>query len=112
MAAGFCVRALFGIAMGSLHGNRAATAPEDAPRGAQGILSGMLQQSHAFGYLLAIVSSRGLVNTPLHWRRPRFRFREYLLLLVILLRLYLLETNSFLERQGMRRERHEGVGDI
>ena len=38
------VRALFGIAMGGIYGNCAATALEDAPAEARGILSGMLQQ--------------------------------------------------------------------
>jgi hypothetical protein len=34
-----------------------------------GIISGMLQQGYAFGYLLATVFARGLVNTTPHgWR--------------------------------------------
>ena len=52
LGTGFCrtykeflaVRALFGIAMGGIYGNCAATALEDAPPAARGILSGMLQQ--------------------------------------------------------------------
>jgi len=52
LATGFCttyhsflgVRALFGIAMGGLYGNAAATALEDCPKEARGIISGMLQQ--------------------------------------------------------------------
>jgi len=52
LATGFCntfrqflaVRALYGIAMGGLYGNAAATALEDCPHEARGIISGMLQQ--------------------------------------------------------------------
>jgi len=41
--------------MGGLYGNAAATALEDCPEAARGIISGMLQQGYAFGYLLATV---------------------------------------------------------
>jgi MFS family permease len=37
-------RALFGVAMGGLYGNAAATALEDCPEEARGLMSGMLQQ--------------------------------------------------------------------
>lgn len=81
LGTGFCqtygqflaVRALFGIAMGGLYGNVAAMALEDCPEKARGIISGMLQQGYAFGYLLATVFARALVNTtseswrPLYW---------------------------------------------
>jgi MFS transporter, SHS family, lactate transporter len=78
LGTGFCstyesflgVRALFGIAMGGLYGNAAATALEDCPPEARGIISGMLQQGYAFGYLLATVFARGLVNTTSHGWRP------------------------------------------
>lgn len=120
LGTGFCntyeqflgVRALFGIAMGGIYGNCAATALEDAPHEARGILSGMLQQGYAFGYLLATVFSRGLVDTTPHGWRPLFWFGACPPLLIILFRLYLPETNSFLERQALRKERHEGVEDI
>lgn len=78
LATGFCstyesflgVRALFGIAMGGLYGNAAATALEDCPAAARGIMSGILQQGYAFGYLLATVFARALVNTTPHGWRP------------------------------------------
>jgi len=81
-ATGFCktynqflgVRACFGVAMGGLYGNIAATALEDIPFEARGIVSGMLQQGYAFGYLLAVVFARGLVNTTSHGWRPLFWF--------------------------------------
>jgi MFS transporter, SHS family, lactate transporter len=78
LATGFCstyksflgVRALFGIAMGGLYGNAAATALEDCPEAARGLISGMLQQGYAFGYLLATVFARALVDTTPHGWRP------------------------------------------
>jgi SHS family lactate transporter-like MFS transporter len=85
LSAGFCsaykqflaVRALFGIAMGGLYGNAAATALEDCLEAARGIISGMLQQGHTFSYLLAIVFARAFVNIVGHgWRPvspPRYR---------------------------------------
>ncbi|KAE9010157.1 hypothetical protein PF010_g10618 [Phytophthora fragariae] len=89
LATGFCqnytqfliVRALFGIAMGGLYGNVAATALEDCPPAARGIISGMMQQGYAFGYLLAS-------SCP-----PVF---------IIIFRLYLPETKVFQERQRVR----------
>lgn len=61
LATGFCrsfgaflaVRCLFGIAMGGIWGMSAATALENAPAQARGLLSGILQQGYAFGYLIA-----------------------------------------------------------
>ncbi|KAJ8115963.1 hypothetical protein OPT61_g2504 [Boeremia exigua] len=81
LGTGFCttyeqflgVRALFGIAMGGLYGNAAAT---DCPEAARGIISGMLQQGYAFGYLLATVFARAFVNTVGHGWRPLFWFGD------------------------------------
>lgn len=78
LGTGFCntykqflaVRSLYGIAMGGLYGNAAATALEDCPSEARGIISGMLQQGYAFGYLLATAFARGLVDTTSHGWRP------------------------------------------
>ncbi|CAF4713389.1 unnamed protein product, partial [Rotaria sp. Silwood2] len=58
---GFCTnyaqfiicRAFFGVAMGGIYGNCATTALEDAPLATRGLLSGILQQGYAFGYILA-----------------------------------------------------------
>ena len=50
--------------MGGIYGNCAATALEDAPPEARGILSGMLQQGYAFGYLLATIFARALAHNP------------------------------------------------
>ncbi|CAI4219346.1 unnamed protein product [Parascedosporium putredinis] len=54
LGTGFCTnftqflvcRAIFGVAMGGLYGNAAATALEDCPEEARGLISGMLQQGN------------------------------------------------------------------
>ncbi|KZF23323.1 carboxylic acid transporter protein-like protein [Xylona heveae TC161] len=99
------VRALFGIAMGGLYGNAAATALEDCPEAARGIISGMLQQGYAFGYLLATVFSRAFVNTTSHGWRPLFWFGAGPPVLIILFRLCLPETRSYRERHQVRHEK-------
>lgn len=110
LSTGFCntynqflgVRALFGIAMGGLYGNAAATALEDCPERARGIISGMLQQGYAFGYLLATVFARALVNTTPHEWRPLFWFGAGPPVLIILFRLCLPETDAYIARQQVR----------
>lgn len=111
LGTGFCqtykqflaCRALFGIAMGGLYGNAAATALEDCPEAARGLISGILQQGYAFGYLLATVFSRGLVDTTSHGWRPLFWFGACPPVLIIIFRLCLPETKSYLERDAVRR---------
>lgn len=95
-------RALFGIAMGGLYGNAAATALEDCPPEARGIISGMLQQGYAFGYLLATAFARGLVNTTSHGWRPLYWFAACPPVLIIIFRLCLPETQSYQERVKVR----------
>ena len=89
--------------MGGLYGNAAATALEDCPEAARGIISGMLQQGYAFGYLLATAFARGLVDTTSHGWRPLFWFGACPPVLIILFRLCLPETNSYRERVAVRK---------
>jgi len=111
LGTGFCntysqflaCRALFGIAMGGLYGNAAATALEDCPPAARGIISGMLQQGYAFGYLLATAFARGLVDTTSHGWRPLFWFGACPPVLIIIFRLCLPETKSYRERDAVRK---------
>lgn len=118
LGTGFCqtykqflaVRALFGIAMGGLYGNAAATALEDCPEEARGIISGMLQQGYAFGYLLAVVFARGLVDTTSHGWRPLFWFGACPPVLIILFRLCLPETQAYRERMAVRESGSPSVG--
>ncbi|EME85419.1 uncharacterized protein MYCFIDRAFT_53445 [Pseudocercospora fijiensis CIRAD86] len=117
LGTGFCntydqflaVRALFGIAMGGLYGNVAAMALEDCPQKARGIISGMLQQGYAFGYLLATVFSRALVDTTSHGWRPLYWFGGAVPVLIIAFRLFLGETDAYNERKRVR-ESGDGVG--
>lgn len=96
------VRALFGIAMGGLYGNAAATALEDCPVESRGIISGIFQQGYAFGYLLATVFARALVNTTPHEWRPLFWFAACPPAILIILRYFMPETQAFRERQLVR----------
>lgn len=113
LGTGFCntykqflaCRALFGIAMGGLYGNAAATALEDCPEEARGLLSGMLQQGYAFGYLLATAFARGLVDTTSHGWRPLFWFAAAPPVLIIIFRLCLPETETYIEREAVRNEK-------
>lgn len=113
LGTGFCqtykqflaCRALFGVAMGGLYGNAAATALEDCPEEARGLVSGMLQQGYAFGYLLATAFARGLVNTTPHGWRPLFWFGACPPVLIIIFRLCLPETDAFKDRELVRNER-------
>ncbi|KAF2159174.1 hypothetical protein M409DRAFT_61003 [Zasmidium cellare ATCC 36951] len=110
LGTGFCntyrqflaCRALFGVAMGGLYGNIAAMALEDCPPRARGIISGILQQGYAFGYLLATVFSRALVNTTPHAWRPLYWFGGAVPILIIAFRLCLGETDAYIERQRLR----------
>lgn len=112
LGTGFCqtykqflaCRALFGVAMGGLYGNAAATALEDCPEAARGLISGILQQGYAFGYLLATAFARGLVGTTSHGWRPLFWFAACPPVLIIIFRLCLPETKSFQQRQLIRKQ--------
>ncbi len=108
--------------MRGLYGNATATALEDAPIAARGILSGLMQQGYAFGYLLATVFSRALVNTTNHGWRPLYWFGGKVLglslhrriadlsslggppVLIIIFRLMLPEPDAYLERERIREE--------
>lgn len=111
LGTGFCktyrqflaVRALYGVAMGGLYGNAAATALEDVPEQARGIVSGMLQQGYALGYLLATAFARALVNTTSKGWRPLYWFGAGPPLFIIMFRLCLPETDSFIERECARK---------
>jgi SHS family lactate transporter-like MFS transporter len=77
---------------------------EDCPPLARGLISGMLQQGYAFGYLLATVFARAFVNTVGHGWRPLFWFGAGPPVLIIIFRLCLPETDAYLERKRIREE--------
>ncbi|KAL4895962.1 major facilitator superfamily domain-containing protein [Aspergillus ambiguus] len=116
LASGFCntlpqflgVRALYGIAMGGLFGPAAATALEDLPHDARGLLSGCFEMGYAVGYLLAAAFYRALVPTTPHGWRSLFWFGAAPPVLLIAFRWWLPETNYFrvmlAERQARARD--------
>jgi SHS family lactate transporter-like MFS transporter len=114
LATGFCqtykqflaVRALFGIAMGGIYGNAAATALEDCPEAARGLLSGIYQSAYPFGYLLATVFWKALDGKGNHGWRPLFWFGACPPVLIIIFRLCLPETDAYEERTAFRNETH------
>jgi len=64
----------------------------------------MFQQGYAFGYLLATVFARALVNTTPHGWRPFYWFAATLPLLVIIFRMFLPETQAYRERKALREQ--------
>ncbi|KAK4184679.1 putative sugar transporter family protein [Podospora australis] len=92
-------RALFDVAMGGLYSNAVATALEDLPEEARGLMSGLLQQGCAFGYLLATAFARAFVGTTPHDRRPLFWFGVFPPVLIIIFRLMLPETKSYQQQK-------------
>jgi MFS transporter, SHS family, lactate transporter len=61
-----------------------------------------LLMTTSFGYLLATVFARGLVNTTSHGWRPLFWFSACPPVILIVLRLLMPETQAFRERQLAR----------
>jgi SHS family lactate transporter-like MFS transporter len=94
--------------MGGLYGNAAATALEDLPEEARGLMSGVLQQGYAFGYLLAAAFARGLVDTTSHGWRPLFWFGACPPVLIILFRLALPETRIYQQHAAVRKNAEAG----
>ncbi|KAJ8102541.1 major facilitator superfamily domain-containing protein [Lipomyces tetrasporus] len=101
------VRALFGIAMGGIYGNCAATALEDCPVEARGIISGMLQEGYALGYLLAVVFNRALTTTTPQGWRSLFWFGAGPPALIILFRMCLGETDAYMAQKHLERQSHK-----
>ena len=95
--------------MGGMVGNAYATALEDCPVEARGIMSGLLQEGYAFGYLLAVAFARALVDTTPHGWRPLYWFGACPPVLIIIFRLFLPETRAFRQRQETRQEIRGGI---
>ena len=106
LATGFCqtygaflaARTLFGVAMGGIYGNAAATALEDIPEAAQGLMSGLYQSGYPFGYIMASAFYRAFKDHTKYGWRPLFWFGACPPVLLIIFRLYLPETNAFQKR--------------
>ncbi|CAF3176216.1 unnamed protein product [Rotaria sp. Silwood2] len=108
---GFCTnyaqfiicRAFFGVAMGGIYGNCATTALEDAPLATRGLLSGILQQGYAFGYILAAAFNLAITSNQRYGWRALFWLAGFLPLLVALWRVFLPETETFLRVKEARK---------
>jgi MFS transporter, SHS family, lactate transporter len=116
LGTGFCqtydqflaCRALFGIAMGGMYGNAVATALEDCPPAARGLISGLLQMGYIVGYFLATIFARALVDTTPHGWRPYFWFGACPPILIIAWRLTMPETDTYIQQKRMEQE-NEGT---
>jgi MFS transporter, SHS family, lactate transporter len=87
------LRALFGIGMGGEWGVGASLAMEKVPAKWRGVLSGLLQEGYAFGYLLAAVAYP-LVFPRWGWR-PLFFLGGAPALLAIFVRLRVQESETW-----------------
>ena len=103
-AAFLLLRALFGIGMGGEWGVGASLAMEKAPARRRGILSGLLQEGYAAGYLLAAVSYAFIF--------PRFGWRPLFFIggLPALLALYV--RSGVKESEVWERTKHASWGQL
>ena len=101
------VRAIFGIMLGGVYGNAAATALDDCPAEAKGFISGFLQQGYAFGYLLAVVFKRAIADNSPHKWRAMFWFGAGVCFLICCFRAALPDTKAFLKQKEVERYNQE-----
>lgn len=90
------LRALFGIAMGGMFGNAAATALEDCPPEARGLISGFLQAGYDIGNLLCVIFTRAIVPNSPHGWRALFWFGAGPPVLIMIFRACLPETDTYI----------------
>src|ERR687886_1194880 len=98
------LRALFGIGMGGEWGVGASLAMEKAPAGRRGILSGLLQEGYATGYLLAAICY--FVVFPRWGWRPMFFIGGLPALLALFVRVRVKESEVW------ERTKHKTWGDL
>jgi SHS family lactate transporter-like MFS transporter len=98
------LRALFGIGMGGEWGVGASLAMEKAPAGRRGILSGLLQEGYACGYLLAALCY--FVVFPRWGWRPMFFIGGLPALLALYVRVGVKESEVW------ERTKHENWGQL
>jgi MFS transporter, SHS family, lactate transporter len=89
------VRSLFGIGMGAQWGAGASLAMEKVPPRSRGVLSGLLQEGYATGYLLAALCS--LFVLPRWGWRPLFFIGGLPALLAVFVRLKVKESDVWKE---------------
>nr|CAB88550.1 related to carboxylic acid transport protein JEN1 [Neurospora crassa] len=90
------VRALFGLFMGGVYGNAIAMALENSPVDARGLMSGILQQGYAFGYVCAACANLGVGGDTDSWKTV-FWIAAGLSIGVGIIRCFFPESKQFLE---------------
>jgi len=95
------VRALFGVLLGGVYGNAAATALDDCPNDARGFISGFLQQGYTFGYLMAVIFKRAIADNSKYGWKATFWFGSGISFLIMIFRCLLPETDSFIKSQEL-----------
>lgn len=103
-------RSLFGIAMGGVYGNAAATALEDCHEDVRGLLSGIYQSGYNLGYLLAVLLWKACKGTKYGWR-SLFWVCAGLSMLLIIFRIWLPETRAYRIRID-RRDGNHRLGSV
>ncbi|POS86139.1 hypothetical protein EPUL_003691 [Erysiphe pulchra] len=103
------VRSLFGLFMGGIYGNAMAMALENCPLSARGLVSGILQQGYAFGYVLAACANLGVGGKPestkiVFWIAAAFS------ILVGFLRILFPESQQFLASHAQRQKFFSSTG--
>jgi MFS transporter, SHS family, lactate transporter len=101
------LRALFGIGMGGEWGVGASLTMEKVPARFRGILSGLLQEGYAAGYLLAAIAYRFVF--PHYGWRPLFFIGGLPALLAFFIR-YAVKESEVWERNKAQSWRHLGKG--
>ena len=118
LGSGFCntyseflgVRSLFGIGMGGIWGQAASTGLENVPIEARGLLSGILQQGYAVGYLLAAVINLTVVPDSKYTWRSVYFIGAGLSVAAAIVRAFLPESTQFiLAKERAAREKAEGT---
>ncbi len=106
------VRCIYGILMGGIYGNAAATALDDCPTEARGFISGLMQEGYALGYLLSVIFTRALADTtPKKWRSMMW-FAAGISAVIVVLRAILPETEAFRTQRAREQEALEsGAGN-
>ncbi|HWW65272.1 MAG TPA: MFS transporter [Sphingomonadaceae bacterium] len=95
------LRTLFGFAMGGEWGIGASLVMETIPPGTRGLISGLLQEGYAFGYLLASVVYYLLFDA-IGWR-GMFMVGVAPALLVVVIRFWVKESPAFERTRGQPR---------
>ena len=98
------LRSLFGIGMGAQWGVGASLAMEKVPPHSRGVLSGLLQEGYAVGYLFAAICS--LIVLPRWGWRPLFFIGGLPALLALFVRFRVKESEVW------KRTRHESWGQL